>query len=337
HSATMSRLLLVLSTLLFAPVAASASDSCLTGASAVPDAADIAALRQRIAAVCPCGAFDGTSSEQTHVAYLRCVAAVVNDASDGTPVAGVYALRPQCRGEVKRIQRRSDCGFVESENRDPCCRYNVVSGALRTGIDPAARCVDTPASDAFLCAAQHFSADACSTGPVPGCNPVCGDDIANGSEDCDGLDDGACPGFCQLDCTCPAVVGTYATVASSAEPANTPGSAGVTVTNPKLLTQFGGGAFSLNNASYTRYRAVGPASTPDAILVLGPGSEGAPTSSNLLAETLTPRAPADHGLVLEVGAYDRRSHQLEDRAGIAVAASLLDPQVGLDWLFGGEL
>src|SRR5262249_54978395 len=159
----------------------------------------------------------------------------------------------------------------------------------------------------------------------------------NGSEDCDGLDDGACPGFCQLDCTCPAVVGTYATVASSAEPANTPGSAGVTVTNPKLLTQFGGGACSLNNASYTRYPAVGPASTPEGIFVLVPGCGGGAPSSKLLAENLIPRALADQGLVLEVWAYDRRSHQLEDRAGIAVAASLLDPQVGLDWLFGGEL
>ncbi len=36
---------------------------------------------------------------------------------------------------------------------------------------------------------------------------VCGDDIAGGSEECDGLDDAACPGQCQLDCTCPAVCG----------------------------------------------------------------------------------------------------------------------------------
>ena len=333
----MSRLLLVLSTLLFAPVAASASDSCLTGASAVPDAADIAALRQHMAAVCPCGAFDASSREQTHAAYLHCVAGVVKDASDGTPAAGVFALRPQCRGEVKRIQRRSDCGFVESENRDPCCRYNIASGALRAGIDFAARCVDTPGTNAFLCAAQHFSADACSAGPAPGCNPICGDDVANGSEDCDGLDDAACPGSCQLDCTCPPAVGTYATIASAAEPANTPGSPGVTVTNPKLLTQFGGGAFSLNNASYTRYRAIGPPSTPDAILILVPGFEGGATSFKLLAENLIPRALADHGLALEVWAYDRRSHQLEDRSGIALAASLLDPQLGLDWLFGGDL
>jgi hypothetical protein len=33
--------------------------------------------------------------------------------------------------------------------------------------------------------------------------PVCGDDVATGNEECDGADDGACPGECLEDCTCP--------------------------------------------------------------------------------------------------------------------------------------
>lgn len=32
---------------------------------------------------------------------------------------------------------------------------------------------------------------------------VCGDNTAEGPEQCDGTDDGSCPGSCQLDCTCP--------------------------------------------------------------------------------------------------------------------------------------
>ncbi len=33
--------------------------------------------------------------------------------------------------------------------------------------------------------------------------PVCGDNVAEGGEACDGTDDDACPGECQADCTCP--------------------------------------------------------------------------------------------------------------------------------------
>jgi hypothetical protein len=34
------------------------------------------------------------------------------------------------------------------------------------------------------------------------CGPFCGDDILNGSDACDGTDDDACPGACLSDCTC---------------------------------------------------------------------------------------------------------------------------------------
>ena len=34
--------------------------------------------------------------------------------------------------------------------------------------------------------------------------PVCGNDVEERGEDCDGTDDAACPGQCQVDCTCPA-------------------------------------------------------------------------------------------------------------------------------------
>ena len=59
---------------------------------------------------------------------------------------------------------------------------------------------------------------------------------------------------------------------SAAQPAYTPGSAGVVVDNPKLITQFGGADFSLNNARFTRYFLSDQADAqPDVILVLVPG------------------------------------------------------------------
>lgn len=34
--------------------------------------------------------------------------------------------------------------------------------------------------------------------------PVCGDDVAGGTEACDGVEDGTCPGLCRNNCTCAA-------------------------------------------------------------------------------------------------------------------------------------
>ena len=66
-------------------------------------------------------------------------------------------------------------------------------------------------------------------------------------------------------------------IPSAAAPANTPGSPGVTVSNPKLLAQFGA-SFSLNNARYTRFRAQRPGRAPDGVLILVPGFEGGASS-----------------------------------------------------------
>jgi hypothetical protein len=68
-------------------------------------------------------------------------------------------------------------------------------------------------------------------------------------------------------------------IPSPAEPTHTPGSPGVVVTNPKLLAQFGGGTFDLNNARYTRFRAHRPGLKPDLVLILIPGFEGGPWTS----------------------------------------------------------
>jgi pimeloyl-ACP methyl ester carboxylesterase len=124
-------------------------------------------------------------------------------------------------------------------------------------------------------------------------------------------------------------------IPSAAAPAHTPGSSGVVVTNPKLLTQFGS-TFSLNNARYTRHHLAGPAQQPDAILILVPGFEGGAGDFRILADHLITRAQAG-GVVLEVWAFDRRSNQLEDMVGLNIAEEFLSPEIALDWLYGGEL
>jgi len=177
----------------------------------------------------------------------------------------------------------------------------------------------------------------------------CGDNVVQAGEECDGSSDSACPGMYDGECQCPPA--TTLEIDSHAHPANTPGSPHVSVSNPKLLTQFGK-RFSLNKATYTRYRLRGDRDSerwrseqkigeseekPDAILVLIPGFEGAAGNFRILAQNLLKRAKSDHNLVLEVWAFDRRTHQLEDTLGLELAAEALDPLLGENWLFGTEL
>jgi pimeloyl-ACP methyl ester carboxylesterase len=125
---------------------------------------------------------------------------------------------------------------------------------------------------------------------------------------------------------------------SAAKPAFTPGTAGVVVDNQKLLKQFGTADINLNHARYTRYYLSDRSdSKPDAIIVLVPGFEGGAATFYILAENLLRRAAKESHLVLEVWAIDRRSAQLEDTVGLDIAENLMDPHVGLDFLFGDAL
>ena len=151
--------------------------------------------------------------------------------------------------------------------------------------------------------------------------------------DCDLLDDAAD----NRSCPAGAVDQETVSIPSAAEPAETPGTAGVVVTNPKLLVQLGAEA-DLNRATYTRYKFRNPpTATPDAILVLVPGFEGGAGGFQLLAENLIPRAYVETGRVFEVWGFDRRTHQLEDLAGLDDAEAQRDPQLALNWLFGDAL
>jgi pimeloyl-ACP methyl ester carboxylesterase len=157
--------------------------------------------------------------------------------------------------------------------------------------------------------------------------------LANGlASDCDDYDDGL------GNASCPApVVGDLFIVPSSAEPAETPGSPGVVVSNPELIEQFGGASFSLNNVWYTRWRMAGTTDAPDAILIAIAGFGGDANNFKIMAEDLIPKVLTDHGLLIELWGFHRRSNQLEDRAGSILADALGDPLVALDWYYGDDL
>ncbi len=148
---------------------------------------------------------------------------------------------------------------------------------------------------------------------------------------CDIIDNGLPDDSCNL------LTATVVTIPSTAEPAETPGTSGVVVTNPNLITQFGGAGFDLNTATYTRWRARGGPDTPEAIVILVAGFGGGANNFKVMAEDLIPRVRADHGLEIEVWGFSRRTNQLEDREGALIGQNLNDAQVALDWYYGDDL
>jgi carboxylesterase type B len=174
-----------------------------------------------------------------------------------------------------------------------------------------------------------------ATAAADGVTPaLCGNGVVDPGEQCDGVADIGCPEMCSPTCTCPPI--TTIDIPSAAQPRDTPGSPGVTVTNPLLLTQFGPQA-NLNHARYTRFQLDDSGAPADAILILVPGFEGGAANFRILAQNLLKRAKADHGIRLEVWAFDRRTNQLEDTAGLDLAEAAADPLLAGNWLFGTEL
>jgi pimeloyl-ACP methyl ester carboxylesterase len=296
-----ARGLVVTLALLLASTAHAVSNPCRSGSLALSDAKAIAGVRGAIARACPCDTFDGTAGK-THGKFVRCAQGVIEEAIDGPPLLGTFTLRRECRTEVRRIYARAACGYAASAPRVMCCESR--DGKAKGRAKSVARCVSSAKVTRHACYASPFAPDACRL------------DATN-------------------DCTT-LVVQETVNIPSAAEPAQTPGSPGVMVTNPKLLSQFGGGSFSLNNARYTRHHLAGPAQPPDAILVLVPGFEGGAGDFKILAENVITRANAE-GFVLEIWAYDRRTNQLEDLAGLDIAEEFSSPEIALDWLYGSEL
>jgi pimeloyl-ACP methyl ester carboxylesterase len=291
---------ILVSALLAAPTVVSAA--CRDGVLAVSDARDVARVKGAIERACPCASFDGSTPALSHPAWVRCAKSVINDAADGTPLFGVFGVRSVCVRELRQYASNSTCGRAASEGVVMCCEMPP-SGRPRGRVKPASRCVTQPPRIRNACFASPFN-DICSGNATNSCRTL--------------------------------IVQETVDIPSAAEPAETPGSPGVVVTHPGLLTQFGWPYFDLNRARYTRHRLAGPEVQPDAILILMPGFEGGAGSFKILAENLLPRALAG-GQRLELWAIDRRSNQLEDLVGADIAEEFLDPQIALDWMYGGEL
>jgi len=288
-----------------APGAARAADKCKSGASAVGDIRSLASLRVVIDDQCPCATYDGLSTTTNRSAFLKCVKARISDASDGTALLG-FSLRKQCKSTLQAVYKLSTCGYGDA--RVACCEVKPANGKKKASIKKPSSCEDSGSGSVVRTAcAAPFTAEACSFDATNSCIEA---SIFAPEETVD--------------------------LPSGAEPANTPGTAGVVVTNPKLLTQFGGSGFSLNNTRYTRYRLANATGQPDAILVLVPGFEAGGGVFRILAENLIQRA-ANESFSLEVWAYDRRSNQLEDLAGLDLAEHYASAEIGMDWLFGSEV
>jgi pimeloyl-ACP methyl ester carboxylesterase len=204
--------------------------------------------------------------------------------------------------KIRKILSKK-CVGVDLSTAFPGCGINDVE-AVHACIEPTLDCVS--------CTVIGFS-----------------NDVEN-ALDCDTHDNGA------VDGSCLEVSGLRFTTASSAQPAETPGSPGVTVTNPDIITQLGSSA-DLNVASYTRWRAAGPEQQPDAIVVLIGGFGGGANNFKMMAEDLIPKVLADHGFLIEVWGFHRRSNQLEDRAGSQVGIDSADATLVLNWYYGDDL
>jgi pimeloyl-ACP methyl ester carboxylesterase len=229
----------------------------------------------------------------------------------------------------------------------------ALAAAAAAGTDPAAKCVNTKAKTAGKKSADYLKAFGKDAVKPNGAKLAAslskaeskfqgGFSKAEGKGGCPGEGDAAAvealvDDFVR-DLLCEGPLGQQTvTIPATSHPAETPGTLGVdNSAYPKLVTMFGGTSYSLNNATYTRYYCGGGAETPDAILILVPGFEGGAGNFAILAANTIPRARV-HGVKLEIWAYDRRGHQIEDLAGLDVAESSADGLVALDWLFGAEL
>ncbi|HEY2774323.1 MAG TPA: hypothetical protein VGK20_09780 [Candidatus Binatia bacterium] len=292
--------------LLVGATAANAADKCRAGDSGPSDSTSIAELRAAIARLCPCASFDGSDDTKDHKAFAACAQTQIGLASGGTPVMG-FTIRSQCKSELKKLYAKSNCGYAVADPHVMCCSVKTSSGKTSGAAATVDKCVDSANGSTLRhsCDASPFSADACSF------------DASN-------------------SCKTTPVVQETVDLASPAHPANTPGSPAVVVSNPKLLAQFGGGSFTLNNTRYTRHHLADAVGPPDAILVLVPGFEGGAGNFRILAQNLIERA-VGAGFTLEVWAYDRRTNKLEDLEGADLAEEFSSPLVALDWFFGGEL
>ena len=302
--------LVMLAALALAPPPAGAADKCLAGTAAAADATAIADARVAVETACDCQAFDGRSSATSHGKYVKCTKDVI------TTKVAAGLLRQECATVVGKVYSTSTCGFKTTATGDKvACVSKANSGKVSCGIKPQGSCTSSGSTARVACPASFFCLDAADS---------------NGDLLIDTSDSGGCTTVLGP------VLGTTVDIASAATPPNTPGTAGVKVTNANLKTQFGS-KFSLNTARYINFRYSRLRGSPDAVLITVAGFGGGANNFRPLAENLLPRMRSGHGLTVQLWAFDRRTNLLEDRAGVTLAEVLGDPSVALDWYYGSQL
>jgi cysteine-rich repeat protein len=286
-------------------------------------------------------------------AFLRCQLEVDRlEASITEGAECVAAVSPKCDAKLDKLAsaatKRDDgiasaCGSIAVADLLGGLGFAATCPSA-VSIDDLGACADAGSDIAVEQTVGAVEPRACalmeSAGKLAGfeemCLPLCGNGQVEEGETCDdgNADDvDACTNSCATGPTAFAVT----TIPSPVAPANTPDGTPATAVEPgsTLATQFGSTLFGLNNVTYTRFYAPG-AGDPDAVLILVPGFAGGSHSFKYLAENLLVRAQAGGTMILEVWAYDRRTNQLEDRSGAALAETERDPLLAFNWYFGEE-
>lgn len=301
-----------------------------TSAEAVDDAMITALFGEDPASALPTGAPDADLSKcQQSVTkalskcvdtqakeYTKCRKKAVATADDVTPLTACVTDDP--KGKVAKSCDLDADGKVDK---------------LRGAIAKSCEGVDLAAAFPGCATADPAALHACLVAPAR-CEVCKAATVAGEMEsvlDCDAFDNESSDGSCAL------VFGEHVSIVNDVEPAETPGTPGVAVTNPKLLAQFGGDTFTLNQSEYTRWRLAGSDDSPDAIVIAVPGFGGGANNFKIMAEDLIAKALANEGLQVELWGYHRRSELLEDREGAILAADQGDAELALDWFYGAEL
>ena len=168
--------------------------------------------------------------------FVKCAKTVIDDATDGTPLLGAFTLRKQCKSEVKKIYARRRAAMPPRRRRRSCAaRRKPPSGQDEGKAQKAGVSASTRSSGQIVrhaCYASPFAPDACSFDADQRVRHArsCRETVEHPER-------------------------RDARRRRRAPP-------GVVVTNPKLLAQFGGGSFSLNQRALHAASSRRPAQQP---------------------------------------------------------------------------
>jgi pimeloyl-ACP methyl ester carboxylesterase len=258
-------------------------------------------------------------------------------------ISNVHKLANQIVKDFNACKKDGIFGAIDSEEDLAACidtvdadlKGKIAKGSLKIDDTINETCTGLVLDDLFPGYCQGYDPIESCLVERARCSACSVLSVSDGLENvCDAFDD-------EFDsnssCGAPVISSERVSLPSGAEPAETPGTTGVAVTNPKLLTQFPPSGPDLNRADYVRWRLNGPEVAPDAILILVPGFGSGVNPLRTLAEDLIPKMLAEKSLRLEVWGFSRRDDKLEDRAGIFIATDEQDAEIAQDWYYGTEL